>query len=139
MPDLKQFGTERANRGVDMQVKHPKTGAVMIDEKTKEPVTITLLGQDCGDYKARAHEIANKRIVISQNKGVKLRVDAAEIERESLDLLVLLTKDWKHLDWDGKELDCTPENVEMVYKELPWLREQVDEFVGDRGNFLGNS
>lgn len=61
---------------------------------------------------------------------------AEEIEESALRQLSICTVSWKGVKLDGQELECNPDNAYMLYSRLPWLKEQVDEFVGDRANFL---
>jgi hypothetical protein len=66
-----------------------------------------------------------------------------ETEAEATDLLVALTADWYLLTPNGVPLDLpfTPENARRLY-DAPvarWIREQVDEFSADRGNFMPGS
>lgn len=69
----------------------------------------------------------------------RVRLTPEELEADSVELLAALTVDWRLLSLDGEHLDvpCTPENARELYAEaaVAWIREQVDEFVGDRSNF----
>jgi len=37
--------------------------------------------------------------------------------------------------WEGKALECTPENVRMFLTKFPPIRRQIDAFIADRANF----
>lgn len=37
-----------------------------------------------------------------------------ELEQAMADLIVAAVADWQHIEWDGKPLTCTPENVLML-------------------------
>ena len=71
-----------------------------------------------------------------------MTMTAEEIETEALDVLVACTKAWHTGDKpelemiEGEWLACTPENVRRVYEELTWMKEQIDQEIGDRNNFL---
>jgi hypothetical protein len=41
------------------------------------------------------------------------------------------------VQYNGEELACDIENKRWLYKTYRWIFDQVDEFIGDRGNFLG--
>lgn len=141
MPDLSDFDTiERSSSGVDMEVVNPKTGEVLIDEESGTPITITLTGKDSPEYRGRSHELNNRRLQAGMRQGQMILLTAEQLDSDSLELLVLSTKKWhKNFSYGGKTLDCTPANVRMLYTKAPWLREQVDEFVNKRANFLGNA
>jgi len=70
-------------------------------------------------------------------KGKKaLDLDAEKLSEDSIDDLVKLTTAWAGFTLDGKDLECTPENVRTVYADWSWIKEQVQEFVGNRANFF---
>lgn len=131
--DLLTLKADKAETGAVLQLKHPAS------EEPIEGVTITLLGQDSKKYRAiqrRRSQATLDRVA----KGKKARNwDAEEIERNALDDLVEMTVSWTGVNLGGEELPCNVANARRVYTELPWVREQAQEFVADRGNFLGNS
>ena len=70
-------------------------------------------------------------------KGKKaIDLDAEKLSEDSIDDLVKLTTAWSGFVLDGKDLDCTPENVRTVYSDWSWIKEQVQEFVSNRANFF---
>lgn len=129
--------TVAAEEGAELQLRSPVDDSILRDEKTKDPVTITLFGTDSKEYMKVTHSIQNRRLGKRLGKGGRAKLTAEEFEVEALELLVASTKAWKHIVVDGQELDCSEKNVRMVYQRFPWIREQVDEFIADRSNFLG--
>ena len=111
-----------------LEVVHPVT------RKTLD-LKIVVAGADSARYKAAKQRLLDKRVADIQKRGASSQ-NAEEIDEMSLVLLVASTVSWTGLDWEGKKLDCTPENVQMVYQTLPWLREQVDACIGDRARFI---
>lgn len=104
-------------------VRHPQTGM-------ETDITIELAGTDTAAYKKAVGAItkrANKR---------KNKVSTEEVEEMSIELLVAATVDWKNLEEGGKKLPFSKENATKIYSSIPWLRKQVDAFVGDEQNFL---
>ena len=69
----------------------------------------------------------------------RMRITPEELEAESTELLAALTAGWHLVTLDGHPLDVpfSIENARELYAApaLAWLREQVDEFAADRGNF----
>ncbi len=53
-----------------------------------------------------------------------------------IDVLVACTLGWEGLGDKEGPLAFTPENARRLYIDYPVIREQVDNFVGNRGNFL---
>lgn len=104
----------------------------------KEPVTISLVGVDSENYQAAARASQNRRLAKINPRKVR-QVTAEEMENDALEILVACTIAWEGIGWGKEDLKCTPENVRKVYANVPFIREQVDEFINDRSNFLGNS
>ena len=94
------------------------------------PFKIKLIGKDSKAYGAKIRRVYEK----TRNK--KKGLNAAEIEIERMAIAVACTIEWDVKWTDGKELPCTSDNVEMIYTQFPWILEQVEDFIGDRANFL---
>jgi len=123
--DLNKFtNTDKANDGQWLELE---------DIETSEPmdVHIKLAGSDSDAYKKELRRQQDKAI----KKGIKNKT-AEQFDNEGISLLVACTLDWKNIEINGDVLECTPENARWIYKNAPMIREQVDEFVGDRSNFL---
>jgi hypothetical protein len=120
-----------AGEGAVMEVVHPVEGTVLKDDNG-QPITITLMGADSEKAKKRQRAEVNKRLKSGRNN----KITAEELEENGVNLLALCTLSWSGIKLDGQLLECTAENAAMLYQRTPWLREQVDAFVGDRGNFL---
>jgi hypothetical protein len=140
--DLVQLDTVAAcNKGAVMPVRSPKNGAILMDESVTPPapVAITLRGRDSTEFQRLQREQRQKNIDMATKRGVRDAVtEIVENEQRAMDVYVACTVNWSGFDWEGKSLPCTPENARMIYTRLPWLREQVDAFINDRANFLGN-
>lgn len=127
--DLKNLDMRAAaEAGATMTLRHPVTDEDLMDGKGK-PVTITVLGSDSREFRRKVDEVNRTR----QRKRGNLSL--AESERTAAELLASVTKAWSGIEWDGKVLECTTENAEMLYRERSWVRQQVDEFVAEAGNF----
>ena len=125
--DLTQFDVvSPANEGVWMNLEHPVTGEPL-------DVKIKLAGVDSDYYKKELRKQQNKKF----KKGFR-KLSAEELEADTIELLVACTLDWEGVELEGQALECNPENVRKIYKRFPWIREQVDNFINDRANFLKN-
>lgn len=132
MLDLGSLDTRAASEeGAVMAVVHPVTGQPLTQEDGAA-VTITLAGMD-GDRFRKAQRAATDRRLKSPRRA---NVTAEDIERDGIETLAACTLAWTGLVLDGETLDCTVPNARKAYQRLPWLREQVDAFIGDRANFL---
>lgn len=128
--------TKTAEQGVPVEIVHPKTNLPL-------GITIVVCGTDSETYKKIQRKQLNRRMErTARSRNRHLQMTAEELEAEALDLLVACTRFWKQGDRSeiefapGEWLPCTPENVRKVYEELPWLKEQIDQEIGDRSNFL---
>lgn len=86
--------------------------------------SITLLGRDSAIYKNHAKKVFSKK---NQNQ---------DFERHIIDLLAVSTVDWTNITEGGDEIECSFQNAKRIYKDHPWIREQLIEFQEDRANFL---
>jgi len=125
--DLKELNiTPKSNEGAWCTLEHPVTGEEL-------DIQIKLAGTDSDIYRETIRKQINRRL----KKGIK-RLSLEETENENLELLVACTLDWKNVVYEGEPLECTPENVKFIYSQFPWIKEQVDDFIGDRANYLKN-
>jgi len=114
-----------SNKGAVLEVLHPTTFA-------KLGIKITLVGSDSDRFKNFRREKQNKRLL----ETLSLTLSAEEIEEQNLELLATCTLGWDTMPVDGVDLPFTIENAKKVYSRFPWLREQVDRFIGTRANFI---
>jgi len=121
--------TTLADEGVAMEVLGVD-GTVLRDE-AGNAITIKLLGADSEKVRKRQRMEIDKRL----KRGNRAKSSAAEIEENGIDLLVFCTVGWSGVKFNGEEMPCNAENARKLYTALPALRDQVDAFVGDRGNF----
>lgn len=112
-----------------------------------------VLGQDSDVYLNRINQVVLENV---SKKSTKKESDEEVFERgrrSQLDTLCLMIVGWgdhantkkedpregKELDyfqWGDKQLACTDENKKFVFEQCPWMKEQVNKFMGDRANFL---
>jgi len=123
--------TATAEDGAWLHLCHPATGAPLYKDQDDMPIRIRVRGQDSSVARRMETQMADRRL----NRRAK-KLSAEEIEREGLDLLTALVVEWEGIVLHGEDVPCTPENVRQVLKQLRWVREQIDTFVGDRANFL---
>jgi hypothetical protein len=99
------------------------------------PTTIELLSGDDERLRAYDRQAQNRRL-----KNIsKLRLSAEELEEEAILKLANATAGWNSFENEDGPIPCTIENAAKLYREHHFLFEQVDQFVGDRTNFLQTS
>ena len=117
-----------------LHLRHPGTDALLYCDD-KSPMTIDLVGEHSEEYKATTRRWQNETL---RRPGRKL--SAEQIEERSLDLLVAVTKGW-HLQWDDGMLPFSPQQARDIYgdREYGWIKSQVEAYVFEQANFLGES
>lgn len=142
---LRDFNSRQgADEGAVMTVMHPTDGEPFLKDAANPEggaITVTLLGQDSKVYSDIVHKQQTKRLGKSISaRSMKKVADAAALERDRMVVLVACTMSWDGIeDDDGKPLPCTDANKKKLYTECAWLRDQVDEFITERSNFLGEA
>lgn len=134
--DLSNFDT--TNSGISVLHLRAPTGQLIIDEDSGDPVTISLLGSDSDVYQKLSRKQNARRLKHNIGRRGGLKVSPEELEEDALEILVACTVSWDNVVFNGTRLECNPANIRKLYSELPFVREQVDEFVAERENFLGN-
>ena len=131
--DLTELDTSSAaDEGVEMAVRHPVTNAPLMMADGETPITIRVAGMDSKIFRKAQRANQDRRM-----KGARYRAPTAdELDAEATELVAKCTLSWRGVMIDGAELQCSFANAKQLYTRLPWLREQVDLFMGDRANFL---
>ena len=125
-PEFKS--AEAAEGGFTVEIFSPAGGALGLK--------INVLGADSHTYKKAERTMIQRRIT----KKVK-KVNLEEMEKEAISLLAKCTTGWSGtecLTADGSPIPFEVEFVQALYTDCPWVKEQVEEAMGDRANFLSN-
>lgn len=118
--------TSLADEGVEMEITHPSTGEGI-------GMFILLCGSDSDRYRNAERKILNKRL---SNPSAKQSVE--RLEESSLKLLIGCTLGFRNLVLNGKSYEYNQDNIRKLYINHRWIKEQVDAFIADRGNYLKN-
>lgn len=136
--DLSQLDTKAAcEKGAELQLKHPGTRAVLKDADG-EPLVIHVVGKHSDSYVKKSHALSNARF--KRMRGGP-HMTSEESEQEGIVLLTACVQSISEnldLDGSGSPVPNTPEGIRRLLSDprFRWVREQVDEFVGELGNFL---
>jgi hypothetical protein len=130
---LTEFDTVAAcNRGADMAVNDPRTGAPARDEKGNPAVVITVAGVDSDRYA----NWVRARIDASMAETAPMRRSAHDLEQDEIDLLTACTIGWRGFEGDdGAPHPFTNDNARELYRQFPLIRAQAKAFVEQRRNF----
>lgn len=131
--DLSSIDTVKgANGGFAVPICHPGTSEEL-------GIAITVLGKDSDEFQKISRQQSKKRMDRMSKGGFRNQaISPEEIEQDSLNLLAACTKSWTGVVLEGQPLPCTKENAIMLYERFPWIKEQVDQAIGDRANFIGS-
>ncbi len=101
------------------------------NETVSENTRIKICGRDSKIYQ--------KKLKVYQNKARKKKGGRFDVDEESAildDAMEACVLEWEGFDNDKKPMKCTPDNIKLVFKVCPWIKDQVTEAVLDRSNFL---
>lgn len=124
---------ESAEAGADMELEHPVSGDVLLQDNGN-PITIKLAGTDSKQYRAKQRELGTKRMTRALRRSRK--PDLSVSDEDACSLLAACTLGWDGIIIDGKTVEFNDANAYDLYMDQPWVREQVDIFIGDRANFF---
>ena len=128
--DLFNFTSDKAGVPVDVVIKHPVTGLdtdIVIQIISMD----SMAAQECLD-KQQALRFAE----MTSGDVVAPTFDPKQNRAQLLELLGACTVGWKNMSYQGQELEFTPDNVAMVYANVPFVRDQVNKATGSRKLFF---
>jgi len=123
------FASLKAKDTTTMNLRDPNTG------KDIPGVTFEVYSRDSEPYRKAKLKLDRARAKRFQGTR-RLNLDPAEIDQENIYLLAACIADWTGVVFEGAVLPYSHENAVRLLSEVPEVYEQVDLFVGDRGNFL---
>lgn len=110
--------------GFDVSITHPKSG---------EPlgITVRVAGPDSKRVKSA------RAIIVNERSEMRLRkISADRMEDESNRITAASIISWSGVIVGGKTWECSPQAAYKLMVQWPFIREQIDAFVGDRANFI---
>jgi len=120
--------TKNSNEGAWITVKHPASNEDL-------PIKIKVIGKDSDKFIKLSEDFRRSTLEdMKSNKTVEQRIQTSKEYGDTL--LVACTLEWQGIELDGKKLDCTPENIKLVYQRFGWIKEQVDTAIADRAVFI---
>jgi hypothetical protein len=134
--DIANFDTVASSEeGSVMEVRNPRTGEVLRHEDGRA-FTITFRGKDSESFRNLARNQQDRRMAAVRRTQAPIL--SAVIERDDIELITAAT-----LKWDivlaGQAPKSDPKEYRAAYTKYLWLKEQGDEFVGVRANFIKES
>lgn len=126
MKDLDDIlaNVEDQDRGAEMELRNPVTGALT-------GLKLTLAGPDSLTQRRSRLQMADDISDLAHADGT---ISAEVRERAAIASLARCVLRWQ-VKQGGDELPCSHANLLRVLS-VPWVREQVDAFAGDRTKFM---
>jgi hypothetical protein len=135
--DLSGLSTkEGATQGAWLHLEHPVSG-LPLGEPGK-PCRWRIAGADSEQYqKAARRQQARRMEDAAQSRSRRANVLSADrLREESLDLVAGCVLDWENVELNGATVPFSIAAARAMLVDHDWLREQVEEFLNDRANFL---
>jgi hypothetical protein len=133
--DLSKFNvSKQAEQGAWCELENPATGEALTDDDSR-PVAIKVLGVDSKAWREKNREFQRKRFHKMRRTKSK-NIDHTMSDEDTCELLAECTVEWTGLVEDGEAIAFTKEAAFDLFMKYPWIREQVDVFIGDRANFF---
>lgn len=111
---------------VDITIKHPTTGETLTNDDGSD-MTVTVYAPFTREYRSAGFAQANQRLKGRKNKQ-DFDFTFEELEDAGIELLVDVTTDW-NITFGGKKPKFSKEKAREVYKEIFWLKAQIEEAI----------
>jgi hypothetical protein len=118
---------------IEVILNHPVTLEPIVKADGTE-MSITVYAPHSKVYKEALHEQTNRRLVKAQ-KSKKFTMTSEEAEQSALEVLARVTKEWD-IVLGGKTPKLDFQSAVDLYKEYPWIKDQVEEALNDNASFL---
>lgn len=106
-----------------------ETGTLMYENL--KPVTITVVGTYSKTYRRVQNE--NRAKALKQRRS---QLTPEQIDAKANEAVAGCIKGWEGFLSDGKPFPFTRENAIALFEQAPWIREQVEEAMGDHAAFF---
>lgn len=111
--------------GTDVHIMHPISG-----EDTG--MVIRVAGPDSERARKARNDSTTKKI-----KARRLaKLDGEELDDDNRMNLAKMVISWSGFVYNGQPIPCAPDRVAKVFRDFPFIYEQVNLAAGDRGSFI---
>jgi len=130
---LRDVGTVKDTTTITLY--HPATGKDLLNAD-KTPMTITFHGPYSERYKTVLRDQQQRRMTDMTRAAARTSMTPEEVEALSQELLIRCVEAWSITLEGDEKLAFSPEAVETVMAEFPWLKDQVNAAMGNVADFL---
>jgi len=122
-----------------LKVATTATLALQTPDGAPTDVKIFLTSRETGEAKRLVQRNTEKRISMLA-LGKKVKPNYTEMDEDALEVTCACIVGWEGLVENGEPVPCTPENKRrFMTGEFAWIREAVEETLGDREVFFKSS
>lgn len=124
--------TEREDEGTVVHVRDASGEPAIYENGTgPKPVTITVAGTYSSKYR-RAVDAQRDRML----KQRRASLSGEQLNRQQLELVAACVLSWEGFTAEDKPFPLTKDNAVLLLDNAPWIREQVEEAMGDHASFF---
>lgn len=116
---------------ISVTLRNPVTGEDLLNDKG-DLMQVMVVNSDSTKFRGI------KSSMFAKNRKSK-NVTFERAEAQSFEILALATTEFKGLQIGGDILKYSKDAAISLYKEYPWIKEQIDDAIVDRSVFLTNS
>lgn len=134
--DISKLMTQGAHEeGVEVEIFHPSERVKVGDklERKSLGVFFTVLGVDSVAFQAAEKKAYNKQLALYTKDGEI--TEEAQIEGEII-LACASIIGWRGIQEGNGDVPFSQARCLELVTKSPWIRKQIDEFVGERKNFI---
>lgn len=113
---------------VEVNLKHPTTGEPLTNGDGTQ-MTISVYGPYSKNYKEALYGKTQGKI-----KDGATDLSVVELEDLNLTIFAAATNSW-NITFDGEQPELTEEAALKVYREVYWIKQQIDEAVSQALDF----
>lgn len=115
-----------------VEIYDPASGEpVTMGEDSDIKLTFTVSGP-YSKAKLDADRKANVKVINSKKKKYSVD-DYQELHTDNLYSRILK---WSVISSEGIPVECSTDNLTAFFKEYPWVRTQIEEYINDNANFI---
>jgi hypothetical protein len=108
---------------------------IVLPDGSPTDLVIEVCGIDSPLFKKCSLQRQNKSLQ-GMKRGKQKVMSAEELEQRDYDTIVSCTVGWSGFERGDKAIEFNTENVEAIYREHGFIKDQVNEAIADRVNFM---
>lgn len=126
--------SEREDRGTVVHVRDAVGELQYQEADPTRPVTITVAGTFSKRYQ---DTLAGHRDALFKQRRATL--SGEQLTQQQIELVAACIISWDGFTLNGAPFPCTMENAVMVLKSAHWIRQELEEAMGDHASFFTSS